>query len=101
MTWSTSRLTNSPAALDESVAGDQIDLAADLNAQDYDGNGWSPLRDAREPARVGGGRMLLAANSQATAVVRVTGVDDNGQVHFAILAGSVSKNRHLLDRGSA
>jgi hypothetical protein len=48
--------------LDESVTGDQIDLAADLNAQDDDGN---------------------------------------GQVHFAILPGSVSKSRHLLDRGSA
>jgi hypothetical protein len=24
--------------------------------------------------------------------------DDDGQVHFAILPGSVDKNRHLLDR---
>jgi hypothetical protein len=79
----------------------EIDLVADLNAQDDDGNGWSLLRDARDPARVGVGRMLLAGNSQATAVVRVTVVDEDGQVHFAILPGPVSKNRHLLDHASA
>jgi hypothetical protein len=42
--------------------------------------------------------MLLAGNTQAQAVVRVVAVDDDGQVHFAILPGSVPKNRHLLDR---
>jgi hypothetical protein len=75
-----------------------IDLVADLNAQDDDGNGWSLLSDAREPANVQAGRLLLAGNSQATAVVRITAVDDDGQVHFTILPGPVSKNRHLLDR---
>jgi hypothetical protein len=79
----------------------EIDLMADLNAQDDDGNGWSILSDARDPARVKVGRMLLAGNSQATAVVRVTAVDDDGQVHFVILPGPVSKNRHLVDRASA
>ncbi len=78
-----------------------IDLVADLNAQDDDGSGWSVLADARDPARVRLGRMLLAGNAQATAVVRVTAVDDDGQVHFAILPGPVSKNRHLLDHASA
>jgi len=42
--------------------------------------------------------MLLAGNSQARAVVRVITVDDDGQIHFAILPGSIAKNRHLLDR---
>ena len=75
-----------------------IDLVADLNAQDDDGLGWSTLADARHPDRVRPGAMLLAGNSQAQAVVRVAAVDDDGQVHFAILPGSVAKNRHLLDR---
>ena len=35
------------------------------------------------------------------AVVRVVTVDGDGQVHFAILPGSVAKNRHLLDRAVA
>ena len=76
----------------------EIDLVADLNAQDDDGLGWSLLADARDAERVRPGVMLLAGNSQAKAVVRVVAVDDDGQVHFAILPGAVAKNRHLLGR---
>ena len=76
----------------------QVDLRADLNAQDDDGYGWSTLSRARHPERVEVGSMLLAGNSQAIAVVRVVAIDDDGQVHFTILPGPVSKNRHLLDR---
>jgi len=75
-----------------------IDLVADLNAQDDDGLGWSTVSDAREPARVRPGVMLLAGNRYGQAVVRVVEVDEDGQVHFAILPGSVEKNRHLLHR---
>ena len=42
--------------------------------------------------------MLLAGNTQAHAVVRIVAVVDDGQVHFAILPGSVAKNRDRLDR---
>ena len=77
---------------------DDLDLIADLNAVDDDELGWSTIADAAIPARVGPGAMLLAGNAQAQAVVRVIAVDDDGQIHFAILPGSVAKNRHLLDR---
>lgn len=76
----------------------EIDLEADLNAQDDDGLGWSTLTDARDPSRVRPGAMLLAGNRYGQAVVRVVAVDEDGQVHFAILPGSVAKNRHLLHR---
>jgi len=33
--------------------------------------------------------MLLSGNSEAQAVVRVVTMDDDGQVHFTILPGSV------------
>ena len=79
----------------------EIDLEADLNAQDDDGNGWSLLTDARDPAQVTVGGMLLAGNAQAVAVVRVLAIDADGQVHFTILPGPVSKNAHLLDRAPA
>jgi len=75
-----------------------IDIVADLNAQDDDGLGWSTLGDAREPDRVRPGVMMLAGNRCGRAVVRVVEVDDDGQVHFTILPGSVEKNRHLLGR---
>lgn len=78
-----------------------LDLKADLNAQDDDGYGWALLTHALDPDRVRPGAMLLAGNRHAQAVVRVVAVDDDGQVHFSILPGAVSKNRHLLDRSVA
>jgi hypothetical protein len=83
------------------VSDEQIDIRADLNAQDDDGYGWSTLSRARRPDMVKVGSMLLAGNSQAIAVVRVVAVDDDGQVHFTILPGPISKNRHLLDHAPA
>jgi hypothetical protein len=73
-----------------------LDIEADLNAQDDDGLGWSTLADTRDPERVKPGALLLAGNRLGQAVVRIVAVDDDGQVHFAILPGSVEKNRHLL-----
>jgi len=79
----------------------QIDMVADLNAEDDEGLGWSTLSEARNPARIRPGVMLVAGNRHAQAVVRVVAVDDDGQVHFAVLPGSVEKNRHLIGRALA
>ena len=84
----------------DEVRLEQIDVIADLNAEDDDGLGWSTLSDARNADCVRPGAMLLAGNESAKAVVRVVAVDD-GQIHFSILPGSVAKNRHLLDRTTA
>lgn len=75
-----------------------MDLVADLNAEDDDGLGWSTLADPRTPGRITPGAMILAGNRSAQAVVRIVAVDDDGQVHFTVLPGSVAKNRHLLGR---
>jgi hypothetical protein len=91
---------SSPAPHDARQA-EQIDLVADLNAQDDDGYGWSILSHARDPSTVKPGAMLLAGNTHADAVVRGVAVDDDGQVHFTILPASIDKNRHLLDRNRA
>jgi hypothetical protein len=74
-----------------------IDLPADVNAQDDDGLGWSLLRESRAPSRVCVGSHLVAGNDHAVAVVRIVAVDDDGQVHFAVLPGSIHKNSHLLE----
>lgn len=78
-----------------------LDITADLNAQDDDGLGWTTLADAADPGRVLPGAMLVAGNAAGVAVVRVVSVDDDGQVHFSVLPGSVEKNRHLLGPASA
>lgn len=79
----------------------EIDLAADLNAEDDEGLGWSVLSDARDPSRVRPGAMLVAGNRHAAAVVRVVAVDEDGQVDFTVLPGSLEKNRHLIGRALA
>jgi hypothetical protein len=76
----------------------EIDLVADLNAEDDDGLGWSSLSDARDAARVRPGVMLIAGNRFGKAVVRVMAVDEDGQVHFTVLPGTLEKNRHLVGR---
>lgn len=79
----------------------EIDLQADLNAEDDDGLGWSTLADARVAERIKPGAMILAGNKAAQAVVRIVAVDEDGQVHFSILPGSVAMNRHLLGHSVA
>jgi hypothetical protein len=69
----------------------EVDLLADLNAEDDDGLGWSTLSDARDPSLVHPGAMLAAGNSQAKAVARVVTVDEDGQVHFRVLPGSLDR----------
>ena len=76
----------------------EVDLMADLNAQDDEGLGWSTLAEAREPNRVQPGALILAGNQVGRAVVRVVSIDDDGQVHFEILPGSVAKNLQLTGR---
>jgi len=78
-----------------------LDVIADLKAQDDDGLGWSTPSDARDTDRVNPGAMLLTGKESAKAVVRVVTVDDDGQIHFPILRGSFARNRHLLDRSPA
>ena len=79
----------------------EIDLVADLNAEDDDGLGWSSLSDARDAARVRPGVMLIAGNRFGKAVVRVMAVDEDGQVHFTVLPVTLEKNRHLVGRALA
>lgn len=79
----------------------EIDLVADLNAEDDEGLGWSVLSEARDPSRIRRGTMLVAGNDQAKAVVRIIAIDDDGQVHFTVLPGSVEKDRRLIGRALA
>jgi hypothetical protein len=79
----------------------EIDLVADLNSEDDDGLGWSSLSDARDAAQARPGVMLVAGNRFGKAVVRVMAVDEDGQVHFTVLPGTLEKNRHLVGRALA
>jgi hypothetical protein len=79
----------------------EIDLIADLNAEDDEGLGWSVMSDARDASQVRPGVLLVAGNRSGQAVVRIVAVDEDGQVHFTVLPGSLEKNRHLVSHTPA
>lgn len=73
-----------------------IDLRSDLNAEDDNGENWTLLRDSVDPTRVRPGAVLVAGTPRFWSVVRVTAVDDDGQVHFVQLDPDDPAARQLL-----
>ncbi len=63
----------------------QIELRSDLNAEDDDGQNWTLLENATNPAAVHVGAVLVAGTPRFWSVVRVTTVDADGQVHLVRL----------------
>ena len=57
----------------EAMVTDDIDLIADLNAQDDEGLGWSTLMDARAPDQIVSGAMVLAGNHYGHTVALTCG----------------------------
>jgi hypothetical protein len=62
-----------------------IALKSDLNMEDNEGQNWTLLRNAVDPSQVTVGAVLIAGTPRAWSVVRITAVDDDGQVHFVQL----------------
>jgi len=77
-----------------------IDLPSDLNAEDDDGHNWALLRNAAHPEKVLPGAVLVAGTERFWSVVRVTTVDDDGQVHFIQLAEDDPVAKRLLAAAS-
>lgn len=63
-----------------------IELRADLNSEDDQGRWWSLLREAKEPARIVPGAIVVAGSERFWSLVRIEQVDDDGQVHFVAVA---------------
>jgi hypothetical protein len=64
------------------VKAPKIDIWADLNAEDDEGRNWSLMREARDPAAIVPGAIVIAGYEGFWSVVRIDEVDDDGQVHF-------------------
>jgi hypothetical protein len=73
-----------------------INLRSDLNAEDDDGQNWALLDNAADPSQVRVGAVLLAGTPRFWAVVRITAVDADGQVHFVQLDDGDPAARKLL-----
>jgi hypothetical protein len=79
----------------------RIDLRADLNAEDDEGRWWTILGDARDPAKVVPGAVLIAGTERFWSVVRIDQVDSDGQAHFVAVAADDPAAVALLSRSAA
>lgn len=68
----------------------ELDVAADLNANDDDGLNWALLRNPRDPGLVVPGAVLRAGMERAWSWVHVVAVDPDGQVHFQQISGATA-----------
>jgi len=69
----------------------KIDLRADLNHEDDDGLGWALLSGADRPEIVCLDAVLRAGTEKFWSWVRVTAVDNDGQVHFRQISAAEAK----------
>jgi hypothetical protein len=78
----------------------KIDLRTDLNREDDDGLGWALLSGTDRPEMVRSGSVLRAGSERFWSWVRVTTVDDDGQVHFRqITAAEAKASGQLAEAG--
>lgn len=75
-----------------------IDIIADLNAEDDEGLNWALLRNATDPSAVVPGAVLRAGMERAWSWVQIVAVDADGQVHFHQISGAAAK--HLREAAS-
>ncbi|MGH3843586.1 MAG: hypothetical protein ACRDS0_19395 [Pseudonocardiaceae bacterium] len=78
-----------------------VDIAADLNDEDDTGLVWTFLDEARNPAIVVPGAIVVAGDADAPAVAEVVDLIDKPSgmvVHLRILPGSFDDYEALIQR---
>ena len=81
-----------------------VDITADLNDEDETGYVWTFLDEARDPARIHPGALVVAGDEEAAAVCQVVNLVPAGDgmiVHLRLLPGLVNDYRALVDRALA
>ncbi len=79
----------------------RVDIAADLNDEDETGYRWTFLDEARDPARITPGALVVAGDEDAAAVCQVVDLSPAGDgviVHLRLLPGLVDDYRSLVER---
>ena len=82
----------------------RVDIAADLNDEDETGYVWAFLDEARDPAQITPGALVVAGDEDAAAVCQVIDLAPAGGgtiVHLRLLPGLVDDYRALVDRALA
>lgn len=79
----------------------RVDITADLHDEDQTGYLWTFLDEARDPAQITPGALVVAGDADAAAVCQVIDlvpVGDGTIVHLRLLPGVVDDYRALVDR---
>ena len=82
----------------------RVDIAADLNDEDQTGFVWTFLDEARDPAQITPGALVVAGDEDAAAVCQVVDLVSAGDgtiVHLRLLPGLVNDYRALVERAMA
>lgn len=78
-----------------------VDITADLNAEDETGFVWTFLDEARDPALIVPGAIVVAGDADAPAVTQVVDLVDKPAgtvVHLRLLPGAVEDYEALVRR---
>jgi hypothetical protein len=81
-----------------------VDITADLNDEDETGYVWTFLDEARDPAQINPGALIVAGDEEAAAVCQVVDLVPAGDgtiVHLKLLPGLVDDYRVLVERALA
>jgi hypothetical protein len=79
----------------------RVDITADLNDEDHTGYLWTFLDEARDPAQITPGALVVAGDEDAAAVCQVIDLVPAGDgtiVHLRPLPGLVDDYRALVER---
>ena len=79
----------------------RVDMAADLNDEDESGFVWTFLDEARDPALIVPGAIIVAGDPDAPAVAEVVDIVDKSTgriVHLRILPGGIEDYEALVRR---
>jgi len=82
----------------------RVDITADLNDEDETGYVWTFLDEARDPAQIVPGALIVAGDAEAAAVCQVIDLAPTGDgmiVHLRLLPGLVDDYRALVERSLA
>jgi hypothetical protein len=82
----------------------RVDITADLNDEDHTGYLWTFLYEARDPAQITPGALVVAGDEDAAAVCQVIDLVSAGDgtiVHLRPLPGPVDDYRALVERALA
>jgi hypothetical protein len=77
-----------------------IELDADLNAEDDEGLNWSVLSAATHPELIQAGAVVAAGRDRYWSWVRIVRVDADGQVHFQQVSADEAAEARKLQNAS-